>query len=95
MAKTIKKETSIVPIRPIQVRMVGFANGLTTYENVQLVRIISEKYSILIMAGHVPVIGQLSGDIEIVLKNEVKHIENIEAFYMHRADMLSILIRDC
>lgn len=95
MAKTINKETYISPIKPIQVRVVGFSNGLSTYENVQLARLISKKYNILIMAGHVPVIGQLSGDLEIVMKDEVKRIENIEAFYMHRADVLSVLIRDC
>lgn len=94
MADTKRVNTELNPTKTIQVRVVNFSNGLRVFEEVQMVRIKSGNYTLLVMADHIPVIGEINGNIEIVMKDEIKEFENVEAFYMERANVLSILLKD-
>lgn len=94
MADTKKVVTELNPTKTIQVRVVDFPNGLRVFDDVQMVRIKSGNYTLLIMADHIPVIGEIVGNIELVLQDEIKEFENVEAFYMERANVLSILLKD-
>lgn len=95
MASNVAPNTTFIsPTKLIQVRVVDFPNGLRVYDDVQMARIVSNGYNLLVMADHVPVIGEIKGSVELVLRDDIKNFDNIEAFYMHRANVLSILIKD-
>lgn len=86
--------TYVAPINTIQVRVVDYPHGLRVFENVQMARIISDTYNLLVMSGHIPVLGEIKGNVEIVKERDIETLENIHAFYMQRADVLSILIKE-
>lgn len=94
MANKTANQTFIAPSKSIQVRIADFPHGLRVFENVQMARIVSNGYNLLVMADHVPVIGQIDGSFELVLQDDIKTFENVNAFYMHRGNVLSILIKD-
>ena len=86
--------TYVAPINSIQVRVVDYPHGLRVFENVQMARIISDTYNLLVMSGHIPVLGEINGKVEIVKERDIETLENVHAFYMHRKDVLSILIKE-
>lgn len=89
-----KNSSFIAPVNTIQVRVVDYPNGLRVFDNVQMARILSDNYNLLIMADHIPTLGEIHGTLEIVDEDGIKNIENINAFYMHRKNVLSVLIKD-
>lgn len=89
-----KNETFITPSKTIQVRVVDYPHGLRVFDDVQIARIVSKNYNLLVMADHMPVIGEINGSVEIVKEDGIDNLENVHAFYMHRANVLSILIKD-
>ena len=92
--KKVDTNTFIAPTKTIQVRLVDYAHGLRVFENVRMARIVSDKYNLLIMADHVPVLGEIDGDVEIVTEKKIETLKKIRAFYMHRANVLSLLLKD-
>ena len=92
--KKVDTHTFVAPVKTIQVRVVDYPHGLRVFENIQMARIISEKYNLLLMADHVPVIGEVDGNIEIVNEKGIETLKDIRAFYMNRANVLSVLIKD-
>ena len=93
MAKKVSN-TYVAPINSIQVRVVDYPHGLRVFENVQMARIISDTYNLLIMSGHIPTLGEIKGKVEIVKERDIETLDNVHAFYMHREDVLSILIKE-
>lgn len=93
MAKEINT-TAITPTKNIQVRVVDFPHGLRVFDDVQMARIISDSYNLLLMADHIPTIGEIDGTLELVLANDIKTFEDIKAFFLDRDNVLSILIKD-
>ena len=92
--KKVDTNTFVAPIKTIQVRVVDYPHGLRVFDNVRMARIVSEKYNLLVMADHVPVLGEINGSVEIVSEKGIDTLKKIRAFYMHRANVLSILIKD-
>lgn len=86
--------TYVAPVETIQVRVVDYPHGLRVFENVQMARVISTTYNLLVMAGHIPSIGEIDGRVEIVRSTGIEVLDKIHAFYLHRSDVLSILIKD-
>ena len=78
----------------IQARISDFKNGLRVFDSVQLVRIKSKDYSLLIMEDYFPAIGSVHGDVDLVMENDLVHISRIDGFYLHRNNQFSLLIAE-
>lgn len=75
------------------VKVLNIKSGLTVYYNVKFVRIISEKYNLLIMRNYLPIIGEIKGSIEIDGDDSIK-LENIKGYYMNKANEFSLIIKE-
>ena len=51
----------------ITATVLGIDEGFQKFEQVDMIRIKSEKYTLLIMDDYMPVIGRIDGMVEIVL----------------------------
>ena len=49
----------------IKVRIFDMKQGLTEYENIKTIRIISKDYNLLIMKDYMPIIGEIVGSVDI------------------------------
>lgn len=87
-------KTLINPSDTIQVRISDFEHGLRVFDDVQIVRIVSSNYTLLVMNDFVPSIGIINGNVEIVTSEDIESIKNIKAFYLHRENIFSLLIEN-
>ena len=60
----------------MKVRIFDLTMGLTEYEEVKVIRIISKNYNLLIMQDYLPILGEIEGSVDI--KNE-----EIELNFLH------------
>lgn len=77
-----------------KVRLFELDHGLTVYENIKLVRIISKDYNLLIMVDYLPIIGEFDGNIDIKGDNVDISFKNIKGFYMNSNNEFNLMINE-
>lgn len=92
MAK--KQEKQNVSEHTMQVRISSFKRGFHVYNNVRLIRIRSKEYTLLIMADYLPTIGEIEGEISFVCGTEETVMQDIRAYYMHKANVFSLMLEE-
>lgn len=93
MFKKIVKEKKDNDDNGILVKVLSMQDGLVEYENVEFIRITSQKYTLLIMKDYLPIIGEIKGKVEMQSKNGSIKIENITAYYMHKHNEFNLFIK--
>lgn len=73
-------------------RILGFKEGLRVLEQVDLIRIVSSDYNLLILKDYMPVIGEIKGSVEIVSGEKTETYENITGYFMHSHNEFELLI---
>ena len=73
-------------------RVLGFKEGLRVMERVDLIRIVSSNYNLLILKDYMPVIGEIKGNVEIVSGDKTEAYENITGYFMHSHNEFELLI---
>ncbi len=76
----------------ITARILGFKEGLRVLENVDMIRIVSSNYNLLILKDYMPVIGEIKGNVELVSSDTTASFENITGYYMHSHNEFELLI---
>ena len=82
------------PGEGIKVRIFDLNTGLTEYEHIKIVRIISKDYNLLIMKDYLPIIGELEGSITIKSDEVNLSFEDVKAFYMNSDNVFNLLIKE-
>ena len=77
-----------------KVRIFDLKTGLTEYEHIKIVRIISKDYNLLIMKDYLPIIGEIDGSVDI--KNDEVNLsfKDIKAFYMNSENIFNLMIKE-
>ena len=75
------------------VKILNIRTGLKTCENVKFVRILSEKYNLLIMRDYLPVIGEINGSVEFEGEESFK-LENIKGYYINKNNEFNLIIKE-
>ena len=78
----------------ITATVLGIDEGFQKFEQVDMIRIKSEKYTLLIMDDYMPVIGRIDGMVEIVSGEDTRSFEPIHGFYTHRKNTFELLIKE-
>lgn len=78
----------------MEVRVSSFENGLQVYSNIELIRVKSNKYNLLIMKGYMPVIGEIHGSISIKGEEQDITLDDIQGFFCHKHNVFSLLIKE-
>lgn len=77
----------------ILVRICGRNHGLEEYEQVNFVRIISKRYTLLIMADYLPVIGEVEGSIFFRTAEREYQKCQIKGYFMHKNNEFSLMLK--
>ena len=64
----------------ITATVLGIDEGFQKFEQVDMIRIKSEKYTLLIMDDYMPVIGRIDGMVEIVSGEDTRSFQPIHGF---------------
>ena len=75
------------------VKILNIKTGLKICENVKFVRILSEKYNLLIMRDYLPIIGEINGSVEIEGEEAFK-LENIRGYYINKNNEFNLIIKE-
>ena len=78
----------------ITATVLGIDEGFQKFEQVDMIRIKSEKYTLLIMDDYMPVIGRIDGMVEIVSGEDTRSFQPIHGFYTHRKNTFKLLIKE-
>lgn len=78
----------------ISARVVDRVKGMQTFEDIRMIRVVSKDYNILIMEDYMPLIGEVTGSVEMVTESDVIRFEPIHGFYMHKKNSFYLLIED-
>lgn len=76
----------------ISAEIVDRYNGLKQVGNIRMIRVISKDHNMLIMEDYMPVIGEVTGRVELVLDDDVIVVGGIHGFYMHKKNQFRLLI---
>ena len=78
----------------ITATVLGIDEGFQKFEQVDMIRIKSEKYTLIIMDDSMPVIGRIDGMVEIVSGEDTRSFQPIHGFYTHRKNTFELLIKE-
>lgn len=78
----------------IKVRIFDLDSGLTEYEHVKVIRIVSKDYNLLIMQDYLPIIGEIDGSVDIKGEDIDVSFPNIKAFYMNSENVFNLMIKE-
>lgn len=78
----------------MKAKIVSIENGLQEYEDVEMIRVKSKHHNLLIMQHYMPVLGELDGYVEIVLKDHSVRFPKIKGYYMHKQDEFQLLAEE-
>lgn len=78
----------------ITATVLGIDEGFQKFEQVDMIRIKSEKYTLLIMDDYMPVIGRIDGMVEIVSGEDTRSFQPIHGFYTHQKNTFELLIKE-
>ena len=81
-------------IYKISAKVVDRETGMTFYDNIRMIRIVSKDHNLLVMEDFMPVIGEIDGTIEIVQDEDIIPFKNIKGFYMHKKNQFYLLIEN-
>ena len=77
-----------------KVRIFDLDTGLTEYEHIKVVRMISKEYNLLIMQDYLPIIGELEGSIDIKGEDINLSFPKIKAFYMNSNNVFNLMVKE-
>ena len=78
----------------ITATVLGIDEGFQKFDQVDMIRIKSEKYTLLIMDDYMPVIGRIDGMVEIVSGEDTRSFQPVHGFYTHRKNTFELLIKE-
>lgn len=74
----------------ITVNLLNINGEVKQYEDVTFIKIVSEKYNLIIMQDYFPIIGDINGTIEIGRINEKIKLEKIKGYFMHKKNRFNL-----
>lgn len=77
----------------ILVNVFELETGLTTYKDCEYIRIIDEKYNLLVMLDYTPIIGEVNGKIGIMYNGQEIHYEGVKASFMNSNNVFNLMIQ--
>ena len=78
----------------MKVRIIDIKSGLKEYNEVSLIRLKSPQVNLLIMEDHLPVIGSITGSVEILDGDNEIMLNNVDGYYMHKKNIFELIIKD-
>lgn len=74
-------------------KIMSLQDGVKTYNDCIAIKIKSNKYNLLIMEGHAPLIGEIKGSIEVTLKNDKITLDNVNGYYLNLDNTFKLMLR--
>ena len=74
----------------IVVQLLDINGGVTEYQDVKFIKILSKKYNLIIMKDYLPIIGELQGEIEIGREEDTINLKKVRGYFMHKHNKFNL-----
>lgn len=74
----------------IVVQLLNINGGVTEYQDVKFIKIISKKYNLIIMRDYLPIIGEVQGEIEIGTDDNTINLKKVKGYFMHKHNKFNL-----
>jgi len=74
----------------IIVQLLNINGGVTEYQDVKFVKIVSKKYNLIIMKDYLPIIGEVQGEIEIAREEDTISLKKVKGYFMHKHNRFNL-----
>ena len=74
----------------IVVQLLNINGGVTEYQNVKFIKIISKKYNLIIMRDYLPIIGEVQGEIEIGTEDNTINFKKVKGYFMDKHNKFNL-----
>lgn len=78
----------------MQVKIYSLNNGLEIFDDIKIIRIVSEDYNLLILKDYMPIIGEIKGTFEIESETIHKKLKLSNAYYINHENVFELLIKE-
>ena len=78
----------------IKVRIFDMERGLSEYDDIKTIRIVSKDYNLLIMKDYMPIIGEIVGSVDIKGDTTDISYKKIKGFYMNNKNVFNLMIEE-
>lgn len=78
----------------IKVRIFDMEQGLSEYDDIKTIRIVSKDYNLLIMKDYMPIIGEIVGSVDIKGETTDLSYKKIKGFYMNNKNVFNLMIEE-
>lgn len=78
----------------ISAEIVDREKGVESFDNIKMIRVKSYNHNLLIMEDFMPIIGEISGFVELVFDDKVVPYNPMYGFYMHKKNIFTLLIEN-
>ena len=93
--ETVTESGDGEPEHFIRASVLSFIDGLAEYDLVDLIRIKSRKYNLLILKDYMPVLGELeNAKVEIVTEGRNEIYDNVSGYFIHADNRFELLITE-
>ncbi len=76
------------------VKIFSLNNGLTEYNDVISVKLVSKEYNLLILKDYIPIIGEIDGSVEVKYQDKQLMFENVFAYYMNQDNVFNLILKE-
>lgn len=95
-----RKKTSRQPSGPVEnagsgsirARVIDEEKGLRLITGVNVVRVRSKGYNLLIMEDYLPALGKVDGSVTFLTREEELHLDGVRGFYKHQHNEFTLLL---
>lgn len=78
----------------IVVQLLNINGDVKVYDDVKFIKLISEKYNLIIMKDYLPIIGEVQGSIEIGREKENINMKKVRGYFMHKHNKFNLFYLD-
>jgi len=75
-------------------KIMSLNGGLDVLDNINFIRIKSQKYNLLLMQNYAPLIGEIDGSVEFISESETKDYKDIKGYYLNLDNEFKLFIRE-
>ena len=74
----------------IELQLLNINGDVKKYDDVKFIRIISQKYNLIIMKDYLPIIGEVQGSVEIERLDGTIKMDKVRGYFMHKHNKFNL-----
>ena len=74
----------------IELQLLNINGDVKKYDDVKFIRIISQKYNLIIMKDYLPIIGEVQGSVEIERTEGTIKMDKVKGYFMHKHNKFNL-----